>query len=143
MNSISPTAANIWVWLSIAVLVVNLVFFVTLIFVALALVRMLKDVQPKLAALTDRVDKIGKHVEELAISAKTTVEGVGGRAQSLATSVDSIAHAASSSFERFSPFVVGALTAMRLVKALMQMKQGVSPAKATSKKALERGKKKK
>lgn len=132
-----------WLIISAVFFVINIFFFIGMIFAGMTLLRMIKEMQPKVTALTERVDSIGKHVEELAISARTTVEGVGGRAKSVVTSVDSIAHMASAQFERFSPLFVGALTAIRLVKALGEVRKGAGVGKATSKKALEPRKKRK
>jgi hypothetical protein len=49
---------------------------------------------------------------------KTAVDGVGGKAKSVAGSAEIVATSASRQFERFSPLLVGALTAIRIVKAV-------------------------
>lgn len=126
-----------WIYVSGAFFLVNLLLFATLIYLVLFLIGWMKEMKPKIDALSKRVDAIGQNVEEISVHVKATAETVGGRAKSVATSVDSIAHMASTTFEKFSPLVVGAMTAMRLVKAYGEMRKGMSPAQATSKRALE------
>jgi uncharacterized protein YoxC len=134
-----------WLVLSGVFFFMNILFFVAMTFAMLALARMVKNIQPQISGLStkvhgliDTVENVAKRVEEVAASVRQTVEGVGGRAQGVIGSAEVVAHSASKQFEKFSPFVVGALTAMRLVKALNEMRHGRSAAQATKKKTLER-----
>ncbi|MEA2551925.1 MAG: hypothetical protein QOJ65_101 [Fimbriimonadaceae bacterium] len=129
-----------WLGISAAFFVVNILLFIGLVVFLFMLMKWMKELHPKIEALTQRVESIGKNVEELTVHVKTTAESLGGRAKSVASSVDSIAHVASTQFERFSPYAVGALTAIRLIKALTELKRGRSVSKATSRAALEDGK---
>jgi predicted PurR-regulated permease PerM len=135
------TAENWFYILGIVFFVVNTLFFIVMAFVMFKLVQVAQNIQPKVEQLTNRVESIGQQVEELSENVKTTVSQLGGRAQSVATSVDNIAHVASRQFEKFSPFIVGAMTAIRLVKALNEVRQGRSIAKATTQKNLDPEKK--
>lgn len=140
MNQVSPSLVQWWLGISIAFFILNILLFIGLIVFLIALMKWMKEMKPKIDAIGTRVEAIGKNVEELTEHVKSTAETVGGKAKSVATSVDSIAHLASTTFEKFSPYVVGALTAMRLVRAALEMKRGLSVSKATSRKALEDGK---
>lgn len=132
------TPAENWFYiLGIVFFVVNTLFFIGMVFAMFKLVQIAQAVQPKVEQLSNRVEAIGQQVEELSENVKTTVSQLGGRAQSVATSVDNIAHVASRQFEKFSPFIVGAMTAIRLVKALNEVRQGRTLAKATTQKNLD------
>ena len=139
MNEVNPGLIQTWIWISMFFFIVNIALFASLIFLVFMLIKWMKEMKPKIDAISTRVESIGQNVEEISVHVKATAETVGGRAKSVATSVDSIAHMASTTFEKFSPLVVGALTAMRLVKAYGEMRRGMTPAQATSKKALENG----
>ncbi len=105
-------------------------FLIVLIFVSLQLKKMVEELKPKIESISTRVDAIGKNVEELTSHVKTTAESVGGKAKSVASSVESIAQLASGTFEKFSPYVVGALTVMKLFSGFMQVRRSMAPAKA-------------
>lgn len=99
--------------------------------------RALAQLGPKVAAIGDKVHDIGVKVEDLTTTVKATVDNVGGRAKSVAGSADLIAHAASRSFEKFSPYVIGIMSALRILKAVREFRQGSSLADATKQKALD------
>jgi len=144
MNGVEPGLVNTW-------LIVSLIFFlfaigvlITLLVVMLKLIKMVQELKPKIDSLTSRVDSIGKNLEELTAHVKVTAESVGGRARNVATSVDSIASLASSTFERFAPYVTGAMAAMRLFSGFMQMRRSMAPKAleiTTEKTKVKRGKK--
>ena len=69
-----------WLWVSALFFIVNILFFGAMIMVLLKLARLIQDVNPKIVALTERVDTIGKRVEEIATSVRTSVDSVGGAA---------------------------------------------------------------
>jgi uncharacterized protein YoxC len=120
---------SLWLWLSGAFFFFATLFMIVLIVVSLQLVKLTKELKPKIESISARVDAIGKNLEELTAHVKVTAESVGGRAQNVAHSVESIAQLASGTFERFSPYVVGAMTAMKLVSGFLQMRRSMAPAK--------------
>jgi hypothetical protein len=126
-----------WLVLSAVFFVLNSILIFALIYLIVELVKFLRGVQPKLVSLTEKVEAIGSRVEELATSVRTTSENLGGRAKSIAGSVDLVAHSASKQFERFSPLIIGVLTALRLMKAVQEYRRGKTVAAATTQAATE------
>lgn len=129
-----------WLIVSGIFFVLNALLFLALSYVAFMVVKFLKDVQPKVneisgkvTGLVAKIEQVAVRVEEVAESVKNTIDGVGSRATGVVGSVELVAQSASRQFERFSPFIVGATTAMRLVKALNEMRAGRSAASATKK----------
>ncbi len=119
--------------------VVNILFYVALIAVLILVVKpAMQQMSAKVSELTAKVDKVAVRVEELATNVRETLESVSLKASSILGSVELIAQSASKQFERFSPFIVGAMTAMRLVKSLNEMRHGRSALEATKKKTLEK-----
>lgn len=139
----SPSLIVFWIWMSIAFFFLNICVLVGLAVFMVKLNGLMKEIKPKVEAIGARVEAIGKNVEELTEHVKSTAESVGGKAKSVATSVDSIAQLASSTFERFSPYVMGALTAMKLFSGFMQMRRTIAPKSlevTTQKTKVKRGK---
>ena len=136
----------VWVsWAAGIFFVVNILFYVALIVAVLRISSLLRDLRPKIDelsgrvhSLADRIEGVAQRVEEVAESVRDTISGVGGKAKGVVGSVELIAQSASRQFERFSPFVVGALTAIRLVKALNEMRKGRPLKDATKKGVVER-----
>jgi hypothetical protein len=118
---------TIWLWVSGLFFFFGLLLFMALGVFVVFLIKWMKEMKPKIESISNRVDAIGKNVEELTEHVKATTASVGGRAQSVAASVDSIASLASSTFERFSPYVAGAMTAMKLISGFVQMRKSMSP----------------
>jgi outer membrane murein-binding lipoprotein Lpp len=119
-----------WFALSAVFLVVNIILFVCLLFVAYKLYQFIGVITPKVqelstqvSALVTKMDRVSSRVEEVAISVKETVDGVGGGARGVVSSAEIIAQSASRQFERFSPFIVGAMTAIRLFKGLSDLRR--------------------
>ena len=133
-------------------LVLSAIFFVTTIvalgavaYLSLTVVKLVRDVRPKVdeigkkvGVLSEKVEGIAANVQDLTESVKGTVTNVGARASHVAGSVELVANSASRQFERFAPFITGALTAIRLAKALNEMRAGRSPVAATTNQALEK-----
>jgi outer membrane murein-binding lipoprotein Lpp len=141
MNNI-PT---IWFWLSGAFFVVNILFFFALTVALLRVAGLIKELTPKVNELSVKVNglvtqvqEVAKKVEEVAANVATTMSEVGGRAKGVVGSVELVAQSASRQFERFSPFVVGAITAMRLVRALSDIRGGRKPSEALKKRNMKR-----
>ncbi len=129
-----------WViWAAGLFFIVNILFYIALIVVLLVVVKpAMHRMSMKLSELTGKVDKVANRVEELATNLKESLESVSMKANGILGSVELIAQSASKQFERFSPFIVGAMTAMRLVKSLNEMRHGKSALEATKKKTLEK-----
>ncbi|RYG22622.1 hypothetical protein EON82_16550 [bacterium] len=125
-----------WLILSAIFFVANIFLYIALGLAALKLASVVKDLSPRIVAIEKQIQELVKKVSELATNLNHTVSSVGGRAKGVVGSAEGIAQSASRQFERFSPFVVGALTAIRLVKALNESKKGRSLAKATSRKGI-------
>lgn len=132
-----------WLVVSAVFFAINILFFLALSFAMLKLASVIKELQPKIGELSTRVEglvqkveQVAERVEEVATHVKETVSDVGAKTSGILGSIEGIAHAASKQFERFSPFAVGAMTAMRLVKSLNEMKHGKSVAEATKRKTL-------
>lgn len=134
-----------WLILSGAFFFMNLVFFGVMAFVLIKLLAIVKELQPKVGELTTTVkglvttvQGVAHRVEELAATVKDKADNVGGKAQEVVGSTGMIMNTASRQFERFAPYITGALTAMRLVKALNEMRKGKSVTKATTQKTLDK-----
>ena len=144
MNDVSPGLINTWLIVSLVFFALNIVLFLALTILAFSLMKWMKEMKPKIESISTKVDSIGKNVEELTQHVKTTAENVGGRAQSVATSVDAIAHMAANTFERFAPYIGGAMAAMKLFSGFMQMRQSMAPKSlevTTKETKVKRGKK--
>jgi hypothetical protein len=130
MNDVSPGLINTWLIVSLIFFSLNIILFLALTIFAFKLMKWMQEMKPKIESISTRVDAIGKNVEELTAHVKSTAESVGGKAKSVATSVDAIAHLAANTFERFSPYIGGALAAMKLVGGFMQMRRTMEKPKA-------------
>lgn len=125
-----------WLVLSGIFFFMNIVLFAALAFAAVKLVGILKDLTPKIVAIEGQVQDLVKKVQALTASVQETVSNVGGKTKAVVGSAEGVVQSASRQFERYSPFVIGSLTAIRLVSALNQARQGRSLAQATSKKGI-------
>jgi phage-related protein len=130
---------TVWLWVSGIFFVLQSIFVIALTIAVFKLIQAIQQITPKVQAISDKVHDIGDKVEDLTANVKTTLEVVGGRAKSVAGSADLIAHTASRTFEKFSPVVIGILSALRILKALQEFRGGKSPAEATKAKTLEKG----
>ena len=123
-----------WLVLSGLFFFMNLVLFGVLAWAAIKLVGILQAITPTVVAIEGQVSDLVKKVQELTASVQETVSNVGGKAKGVVGSAEGVVQSASRQFERYSPFVIGSLTAIRLVSALSKARQGTGLAKATSKK---------
>ena len=143
MNEVPTGLIETWIWFSLIFFFLNICLFIGLLVFMVKLMGFMKEMKPKIESISTRVDAISKNVEELTQHVKATAETVGAKTKSVATSVDSIAHLASTTFERFSPYVMGALAAMRLFSGFMQMRRTLAPKAievTTEKTKVKRGK---
>jgi predicted PurR-regulated permease PerM len=116
-----------WIGWSTAFFVVQIVLFFAQIALVVVLIRfiqqllpMVKQVSEQINQLTGRVNTLANKVESIADSAKSTVDQVGGKAQGLASSLDTVALGASAALGRFAPYVAGAYTLLKLVREMQQ-----------------------
>ena len=123
-----------WLAISAFAYVMLALVCIALIGACVYLVIFLKNVLPKIVAIEGQVKEITGKIQELTASIKDTVDNVGGKAKGVVGSAEGVVQSASRQFERYSPFVIGSLTAIRLVSALSKARQGTGLAKATSKK---------
>ncbi len=114
----------------------NIVLFGALAFAAIKLVGILQNLTPRLVTIERQISDVVKKVQDLTQTVHEKINSIGGRASATVGSVEGIAQSASRQFERYSPFVIGSLTAIRLVKALTEVKKGRSLGKATSRKGI-------
>ena len=127
MNDVPTGLIETWIWFSLIFFLLNICLFIGLLVFMTKLMAFMKEMKPKIESISNRVDTIGKNVEELTQHVKTTAESVGGKAQHVASSVEAIAQLASSTFERFAPYVGGAMAAMKLLSGFMQMRRTMAP----------------
>ena len=125
-----------WLVLSGIFFFMNIVLFGALAYAAVRLVGILKTLTPKLAAIEAQVSDVVKKVQDLTKSLQETATNVGGKARGVVGSVEGVTQSASRQFERYSPFVIGSLTAIRLVTALNGVRKGRSLKGATSRKGI-------
>lgn len=135
MTNIPP----VWLWVSGIFFVLQSLFVIGLLVAVIKLIQAIQQITPKVQAISDKVHDIGDKVEDLTTNVKTTMETLGGRAKSVAGSVDLVAHTASRTFEKFSPAVIGILSALRILKAIKEYRAGASVAEATKGKTLDKG----
>ncbi len=108
-----------WVVYSAGVFfIVQIVLTICLIVAVIRIVGVVKEVAPKVEAISVKVTEIGDKVEDLTETVRSTAETVGARAKSISGSAESIAQTAATSFEKFSPYVVGILSAVKILRAL-------------------------
>ncbi len=125
-----------WLVLSGLFFFMNIVLFAALAFAAIKLVGVAQNVLPRVVAIEKQVSDLVKKVQELTTNIQQTVGELSGKAKGVVGSAEGVAQSASRQFERYSPFVIGSLTAIRLVAALNGVRQGKSLAKSTSKKGV-------
>lgn len=111
-----------WLVVSAMFFVLNIVFFGVMSYAVLKLTKVVGELQPQVSTLVKRVEEVAHRVDELTTTVKDSVEQIGGKAKGVIGSVELVAQSASRQFERFSPFVVGAMTAMKLIKGLKDMR---------------------
>ena len=125
-----------WLVLSGLFFFMNIVLFGALAFAAIKLVGVAQGILPRVVTIEKQVSDLVKKVQDLTANIQQSVGELSGKAKGVAGSAEGIVQSASRQFERYSPFVIGSLTAIRLVAALNGVKKGRSLAKATSKKGV-------
>ena len=136
------TIPSWWLFLSGLFFFTNACLFVGLIFALQRIAKVAEDTKPmidelstKMNALVTTVDGVAHKVDLLADSAKLTLESVDSKTKSVMGSAELIASSASKSFERFSPYIMGAMTAFRVIKAVADLR---GPKKSSNDKSIRR-----
>ncbi len=115
---------TIWLVVSGVFFAVNTVVFLVLAVLLIKVMKIMDELRPKVLALTDKVDTltekvtdVATQVDEVARSVRQTVDVVGSKTRSIATTGDRFIAGASMSLEKFSPYISGAFTLLKLFRA--------------------------
>lgn len=118
-----------WLGLSAAFFVVNIILFIGMTIALAVIVKMLKELQPKMAVMMLKVEAASEKaqlaaakVEALAASAQATVSNVGTKAKTVAGAADGLAHVAAFQVQRFLPAVGAVVSGYKLLRAIMDMR---------------------
>ena len=121
---------TIWLVVSGLFFAVNTVVFIVLAMLLVKLMKVVDDLKPKVESLTDKVDTltvkvsdVATQVEEVARSVRQTVDVVGSKTRSIASTADRFTTGASTSLERFAPFISGAFTLLKLFKTMQASRE--------------------
>jgi hypothetical protein len=113
---------TVWFWLSSIFFLLGICVLVGIGIAGLRILKIITELKPKIDTLESNVQGlviklhgVADRVEELTASVKATVDNVGGHARGVAGSAELVARVAGNQFERFSPWLVGTVTAMRLI----------------------------
>lgn len=97
---------TLWLFVSGAFFTAGIVAFIAVTILLIRLLGVINELQPKVNGLVERVDEVSKKVDAISTTVKSTVENVGGRATSLATSVESIAATSANVFGKVSGYIM-------------------------------------
>jgi len=111
-----------WLIFSAIFFVLQSILVFCLIYFVIRLMGTIREITPKVVAISEKVHEIGIKVEDLTTNVKQTMETLGTRAKSVAGSADLIAHTAARSFERFSPAVVAILSGLKILRAVQEFR---------------------
>lgn len=112
-----------WLGLSTVLMAFQCLFFAGLFVAVYYLIKAVKQITPKVEALTVKVQGIADKVDGLTANVKDTMDTLGVRAKSVAGSAEHIAQTTAKNYERYSPYVVGILSALKIVKAVQEFQQ--------------------
>jgi|SRR5579862_2477740 len=112
-----------WFWLSAIFFFLGIVIMVGQIVLGVVIFRLIKEVKPKVDAMEQKVNETVEKVQAVSAKVEALVDHVGTRARGVSDSVELVAHSASRQFERFSPILIGALTAIRIFTALRESRK--------------------
>ena len=122
MNNEIPV---LWLWISGIFFLLGIILFGTTLVVLYKILKMSEDLKPRVESLTMRVetlmgkiDRVTDRVDETMLSVKESVDRVGGKAQGIMGSVESMAKGASTKFETITPIIAGAMAAYRIFMAV-------------------------
>ncbi|MFI5386370.1 MAG: hypothetical protein ACHQ50_09645 [Fimbriimonadales bacterium] len=118
-----------WLGLSTVLMALQCLFFFAMAAAVFQLIKAVKQITPKVEALADRVQSIGIKVDGLTENVKDTMDTLGVRAKNVAGSAEQIAHTTARNYEKYSPYVVGILSALKIVKAVQEFRDAQSAGK--------------
>ena len=134
----------LWLWISGIFFFFGIAAFSATIAVLLKLLKLAEEIKPKVDSLTVKVDglitkldKVADRVDETMISVKQSVDGVGGKATSIVSSVENFTSRASGKFEGLAPIITGVMAAYKVfvtLKAAREQTKAKSNAKALPRK---------
>ena len=118
-----------WIYISGAFFVINCLFFLALTIGVFMLLKVVTELKPKIDSLETsvqglivKVSAVTEKVDAVVASVQQTIDSVGTRARGVAGTAEMVSSLAGRQFERFSPLVVGALTAMRIFKGINEIR---------------------
>ena len=114
---------NVVLVLAAIYFIANTVLFIIVAVAAMKAAKALKDLQPRLEALTLKVEKASEDVSRLSKTVQSTVDLVGVRALGAVESAQGIASLASKGVGKYSPLIAGVLTALKIVSAVRGLRK--------------------
>ncbi len=109
-----------WIVVSGIFFLFGLVTFVVVAATAWQAMKMLRELQPKVERLSERVESIGLKIESMASTAKGTVDTVGSGTQSMVRAVEGIVSGTGKKLESIAPVLMVAFAAVRLYREFSQ-----------------------
>ena len=98
------------------------------------LIRLVKELAPRIEALEAavrelifKVHAVAERVEEVAASVRDTVRSVGGKASHVAGAADLVATAATKQFDRIAPIVSVLVTGFKIFRAVQGLRKKREP----------------
>jgi uncharacterized protein YoxC len=130
-----------WLVISGLMFFFNLLFWGALVFVLLTRVKpAMETLTGKVEELSGKLDDISQKVQALTETVQERVDDIGTKTSSILGSVELILQQVTKQVERFAPYSVAAMTAMKLVKALNEMRHGKDVKESTTGESLLRRK---
>lgn len=141
MNNEIPT---LWLWISGIFFFAGILVFSGTLVLLFKVMKLAEEMKPKVDSLTTKVeglvvklDAVADRVDETMISVKTTIDGVGGKANSIVGSVDTFTKVTSGRLEGLAPIISGAMAAYKFFitfKAAREKAKSTPVKKALAKK---------
>ena len=118
-----------WLVLSGVFFFLNALLCIAGIVAVVVVIKILKDLQPRVESLEAavrelivKVQGVADRVEEVAASVRDTVRSVGGKASHVAGAADLVATAATKQFDRIAPVVSVLVTAFKIFRAVQSLR---------------------
>lgn len=109
-----------WLVVSGVFFFVNLIFFGVLIYALIQIMKVAKELKPKVDRISDRVDSISEKVDDMASTVNAALKNVSQKTTNIAQSAEMISSIGAVNFGRYAP-IIAALGSV--VKAAQMMKQ--------------------
>jgi methyl-accepting chemotaxis protein len=111
-----------WLGVSGVFFVLGTVAMIACVIGLIKVLQMLNEISPQVKATAQRVEEVATRVEEVAETVKTTVTEMSGRARNIAGAAEGIVNRTANVVANQSPWIVGVMTAIRLFKAVQEMR---------------------